>query len=910
MSLPTINHRSADALRFGRQAPPKQSGWFNGGWFNWRQNPIADTPRIKFEDEDRFTAQNGVWVTTERIPAKLGGLGEVSKTIPEAAARLMPRKDIRIIVPYLTPHAEADLKHPDDAFENTGVAFNLRCHDGKERKFEVLQKFEPVPGYDKRDMKKIGNWVYAIRNDELFRAKIKIAGGGEVDAGLQKYTYDPNAGEYEKVMLFNRAAAKVTTLLDGNNPEFRDSKLRRFGDDQSKIINGQRNGKGIDWVMAHDWLAGPVLHELPDDPKTRKIFMLHNKYDKIQIPKVARETGLYTPDSLYDKEELYSPLQLGIEHADAVIGEHNFVETLLNTPVGQGLQFIDALRFKHEVTQNAKATGMQPMIYDMHHGLAADFTPLDAKLPPTVAGKVPPALRQNETSWKQSVLATIENKAKAQKKSAADIKKEQDAFLKSATQEKFQFQPLKSYQLQDIQAFKKANKEALQKKLGLAVNPNATIIGWAARLEPRQKGFYLVQYCMDELLKNKNVQFVIYGDTSDKAMKAWVEKVNKKYGKTGTQQVFLPNAFGNGDDIKHLSSGADFTVLPSIYEPYGLTQLEAMKMCCIPIVHGVDGLRSSVADTRAEIRRIFGADFNNPQKREKVWSYPQNGFLMPPLNLQAYQDYIDHRQESEGVLDAVKMVVQPDGASRKLSQDKRLTILDQRLKDASGSRRNRINNIMKELSAIGKPGDSSGSWFSSVWSGSATQNGGKDPQALQAEAKKLRGEIDTIIRLRSDMDKSGTLTSATQQGLEALFQLSEADVKINERESNKLLRAMQRAIQTPQKALLQIRKNGMEFVDKEHNWDTIVANRYRPVMEDLSNLSLRPERTLPSQQTKAPTRTVTVEKGIVKASKKPQESNQKPSGFVASLRYWWSQFWALQARILAFLLRPFSFKQD
>lgn len=1051
MSFPTIHPKPYTPVRFGRAqqtGPGNYEVWEErikreprpidyGQMWDSRvkdlQTPLEDLqappqkvnvpPPLKVNAQGTIehTGQNVVEVYTERFPAKVGGLGEVALTVPQAKARLMPKKDIRIIVPYLTPHAEADAKakNASEKFQQTGVTLKLTCHDGKTRDFEILQKFEPVPGVDKRDMETIGNMVYAIRNDELFRAKVTV-NGVEQDAGLQKYTYNPKAGEYEKVMMFNRAAATLIPLLDGNNTQVRDSKLKQFGD---------KNGKNVDVVMAHDWLSGPVLHELPDDPKMRKIFMLHNKYDKIQIPKVSKQTGLYTPDDLYDNEQLYSPLQVGIESADAVIGERNFVKSLLETPVGAGLQFVDALREKYEMGLQDPA---HPALYNMHHGLSADFTPLKEG--------AAPALSQNKKIWVENSLKGLENKLKTQNKSAQDIETAKANFLKSVEKiQDFQFQPMKSTSLEDIKAFKAANKEALQKKLGLNVNTNATIIGWAARLEPRQKGFYLVQYCMEKLLaedKEKKLQFVVYGDTSDKAMQQWIKKMLHDY----PGQIYMPNQFGGKDDILQLAAGGDYTALCSIYEPYGLTQLEAMKIANIPVVHGVDGLRSSIADSKEGILAAYGIDLDNPQQVaalkksgewERVWGWQsdqQNGFLMAPLNLQAYQDYIDRRQECEEAADAINQVDSPDTGAQKLTYDQRVTNLTQKLKDSIGGRKGRLSNLKKELplgfnptqvpektepesqkmldalnttkaanvlsyaqmakrrlgyeptltnaevmivlnpaikqaiahrsrllkaveheklftaqqdkakhaeldvksEALSRTIKTIEQWQQEIETTKSLMP--ESQQAVQAffsqavqdeqaeirkkhamiqKARALNHEITQLTKLKNDVESTGRLSPTTKQRLLQIFTLSEADRNVNEVESGKLLDAMQRALNTAPERLLQIRQNGMKFVDTEHNWDKIVAERYRPVMEDETVLSRRKERNLPpvgATQTKTPIRKIMVQKPNIPAS--PAPTQPAPTGFFAPLLALWSSFWAMQYKLLSFLTRPLSFKMD
>jgi glycogen synthase len=57
------------------------------------------------------------------------------------------------------------------------------------------------------------------------------------------------------------------------------------------------------------------------------------------------------------------------------------------------------------------------------------------------------------------------------------------------------------------------------------------------------------------------------------------------------------------DEIVQALAGSDFLLMPSVYEPFGLVHLEAMSMGCIPIVHPVGGVKSTVEDPKWGIKR-------------------------------------------------------------------------------------------------------------------------------------------------------------------------------------------------------------------------------------------------------------------------------------------------------------------
>lgn len=575
----------------------------------------------------RAAGKNGVWVSVERIPCKVGGLGEVSKTIPEAIAKYSD-KDLRVMVPYMAPMvAESQklagqsmtLKLPGGEtrkisldFCPTGLTKQLVGPDGQLETFELLQKFEPVLTPDGQPIMREdkpsepkGNWVYAIKNDKYFGRMPDLY----IQPGIAKYSHLNNLPDdpmFKSVMMFNRAAAAFLPELNASAPSRLGSTLSRFEGD-------------VGFVLAHDWLTGPLLNELPPDYQAGKLFMLHNTFDesrkqqtidqnRLKVPdfltRHARATGRplsgvnpYTGERRGVLKKQYSPLTVGIQSADGVIANANYVRTITQSDFAKGAQFVPALRSKLECGQ----------VTDMHHALDEAFSPYEH-----------PSLKSDGFT---------------------PLKKVTDPDARRA----------------EMQRFKKTNQVALQKLLGLKTddqNHNYVLMNWVARFDPYQKGFYLLMNEAEDFLrKHPNVQLIMVGTSDKPGVDQWVDELRARVEADPALRgrLYLPNKLVNRDMVMRINAGSDFTILPSLYEPYGLTQLESTVLGSIPIVHGVDGLRSTVSDPKWNGAEGFQSKV--PAAPEKVWDYGQTGILMKPVDVAAYRSALS-RQERYARLQA------------------------------------------------------------------------------------------------------------------------------------------------------------------------------------------------------------------------------------------------------------------
>ncbi len=130
------------------------------------------------------------------------------------------------------------------------------------------------------------------------------------------------------------------------------------------------------------------------------------------------------------------------------------------------------------------------------------------------------------------------------------------------------------------------NKAALQWDLGLNVDANAMLIGIVSRLTD-QKGFDLIAYVMDELCQDA-VQFVILG-TGEERYENMFRHFAWKYGGKVTAQIYYNEALAH-----KIYAGCDAFLMPSQFEPCGLSQLISLRFGTLPIVRETGGLKDTV----------------------------------------------------------------------------------------------------------------------------------------------------------------------------------------------------------------------------------------------------------------------------------------------------------------------------
>lgn len=132
------------------------------------------------------------------------------------------------------------------------------------------------------------------------------------------------------------------------------------------------------------------------------------------------------------------------------------------------------------------------------------------------------------------------------------------------------------------------NKRALQQRLGLDQDPDAMLFGVVSRLS-EQKGLDLVLGLLPTLLQD-GTQLALLG-AGDRSL----EESFKAAGVVYPGQVGC--FFGYDETLAHLiQGGSDALLVPSRFEPCGLTQLCAMHYGSVPVVSRVGGLADTIID--------------------------------------------------------------------------------------------------------------------------------------------------------------------------------------------------------------------------------------------------------------------------------------------------------------------------
>ncbi len=133
-------------------------------------------------------------------------------------------------------------------------------------------------------------------------------------------------------------------------------------------------------------------------------------------------------------------------------------------------------------------------------------------------------------------------------------------------------------------------KDALRDRLMLQ-DRFKPIVSVVSRLDP-QKGVHLIRHAIFYTLANGG-QFVLLGSASEQAIND--EFWGLKHHLNENPDVHLE--IGYDDDLAHLIyAGSDMMVVPSAFEPCGLTQMIAMKYGTVPVVRATGGLANTVFD--------------------------------------------------------------------------------------------------------------------------------------------------------------------------------------------------------------------------------------------------------------------------------------------------------------------------
>ena len=169
-----------------------------------------------------------------------------------------------------------------------------------------------------------------------------------------------------------------------------------------------------------------------------------------------------------------------------------------------------------------------------------------------------------------------------------------------------------NYNARNFRKEKIKNKRALQRELGLECDEKEFMIGIVSRLTD-QKGFDLISYMMDELCQ-QDIQLVVLGTGEERYENMFRHFAWKYQGKVSANIYY-------SEVMSHkIYASCDAFLMPSLFEPCGLSQLMSLRYGTVPIVRETGGLKDTVQPYNEYESTGTGFSFANYNAHEMLYT--------------------------------------------------------------------------------------------------------------------------------------------------------------------------------------------------------------------------------------------------------------------------------------------------
>ena len=227
----------------------------------------------------------------------------------------------------------------------------------------------------------------------------------------------------------------------------------------------------------------------------------------------------------------------------------------------------------------------------------------------------PTFLREIVNGWHAFVPDAIRNEIRNKYNAgcATGILNAPDAADNPATDEKIPFR----YGPENHRQMKRENKLALQHALGLEENPDRALFFWPSRLDPVQKGPQLLTDIAYRFLeKHPDAQLAIIANGLFQQPFWDIREFHHIYSRLGVHDF-------EGRLSQLGFAGSDFTLMPSLFEPCGLPQMQAPIYGSLAVAHNTGGLHDTVEHLDWNAGRGNGFVFDTYDSNGLFWAMDQ-----------------------------------------------------------------------------------------------------------------------------------------------------------------------------------------------------------------------------------------------------------------------------------------------